>query len=296
MPQVALLYSTAAHYREINGLFSRDLSRLRGTLQAWSKTSSRSEVLSEHNLTGRMAQYPLIVVPETDDLEPAFKQELVSYVQRRRQPLARGTRAAALCSGVGRDAGRLTAIRARYLAHDGKLTPTKDQTQLAKLGKARAFGQIHATADRNSAAQPAASIAALGQGKIAATFFCLSRGYVSDRSETARAFLGGLVRELFPRPLVQVKGSSDVDVSVNRLNGRLAINLVNTAGPHADVNSPIFDSIPQVGPLELRVRVDRKPAPILLEPGGQPLAFAYGNGEARLTLPSLGIHSIILVE
>ena len=297
VPQVALLYSTAAHYREINGLFSRDLSRLRGTLQALVENQQPVEVLSEHNLTGRMAQYPLIVVPETDDLEPAFKQELVSYVQGGGNLLLVGPRAAALFAPeLGVTLEGSPQSEARYLAHDGKLTPTKDQTQLAKLGKARAFGQIHATADRNSAAQPAASIAALGQGKIAATFFCLSRGYVSDRSETARAFLGGLVRELFPRPLVQVKGSSDVDVSVNRLNGRLAINLVNTAGPHADVNSPIFDSIPQVGPLELRVRVDRKPARILLEPGGQPLAFAYGNGEARLTLPSLGIHSIILVE
>ena len=94
-------------------------------------------------------------------------------------------------------------------------------------------------------------MARLGQGKIAATYFSFSQGYLSDRSATTRAFLNDLARQLFPDPLVEVTGSSDVDVSVNRIGGRLAVNLVNTAGPHADANTPIIDSIPPVGPLTL---------------------------------------------
>ncbi len=35
--QIALLYSTYSHYREINGLFNRDLSRIHGMLQAFVK-------------------------------------------------------------------------------------------------------------------------------------------------------------------------------------------------------------------------------------------------------------------
>ena len=96
--------------------------------------------------------------------------------------------------------------------------------------------------------------------------------------------------------MVEVKGSPDVDVSVNRLNGRLAINLVNTAGPHADVDSPIHDSIPMVGPLELVIRTQQKPARITLEPGAQTVAFQHSQGEARLVLPRLEIHSILVVE
>jgi hypothetical protein len=104
------------------------------------------------------------------------------------------------------------------------------------------------------------------------------------------------VRQLFPTPLVEVKGSSDVDVSVNRIGGKLAVNLVNTSGPHADKKTPVFESIPPVGPLEIAIRSAKAPERVTLEPGGQPLAFEYRDGEARMTLPKLEIHSIVVVD
>jgi len=55
----------------------------------------------------------------------------------------------------------------------------------------------------------------------------------------ARRFLNSLVRQVFPKPLVEVTGSAAVDVVVNRVNGELAVNLVNTAGPHADKQVPV---------------------------------------------------------
>jgi hypothetical protein len=298
VPQVALLYSTATHYREVNGLFPRDLSRLRGTLQALLESQQSVEVLGEHHLRGRMAEYPLIVVPETDYLEPGFKQELIAYVQDGGHLLLVGPRAAALFPselGVALEGPPQTA--SRYLAHTGKLTPTTGQTQNVRLTpKAQPLGQLHAARDVSSPAQPAASIARLGQGSIAATYFAFSQGYIADRSETARAFLNDLARRLFPNPLVEVKGASDVDVSVNRTAGRLAVNLVNTAGPHADAGNPIIESIPAVGPLEISIRASGKPARVTIEPGGQALPFVYRDGQIRLALPRLEIHSVIVVD
>jgi hypothetical protein len=119
---------------------------------------------------------------------------------------------------------------------------------------------------------------------------------LSTGSQSARQFLNGLVRQLFPNPLVQVEGSPDVDVSVNRSGGKLAVNLVNTAGPHADRKTPVFETIPPVGPLEISIRLAQAPEHITVEPGGQPLAFEYRDGQVRLTLPKLEIHSIIVVD
>ena len=297
VPQVALLYSTAAHYREINGLFNRDLSRIRGTLQALLEAQQSVEVLSEHNLTGRMAEYPLIVVPEVRHLEPEFKKELVAYVQGGGNLLLIGPATAALFAAeldITLDA--TPQSRTRFLVWGDAFTPTKDATQAVKLGRAEPIGQLHVSREATSASQPAASVTSVGRGRIAATYFSLSRGYLADRSETTRAFLADLVGRLFPSPLVEVKGSPDVDVTVSRQDGRLAINLVNTAGPHADVNSPIHDAIPPVGPLDLRIRAEKKPSKITLEPGAQPLAFEYRDGQARLTVPRLEIHAIVLVD
>jgi len=296
VPQVALLYSTAAHYRETNGLFNRDLSRINGTLQALLESQLSVEVLGEHHLMGRVADYPLIVIPECDYLEPAFKQELVDYVRSGGKLLLVGPQAASLFQselGVTFEGAPKTAVR--YLAHGGSRVPTQGQTQSVRLNsKAESFGALHASDEPDSPAQPASSLAALGRGQIAATYFSFSQGYLNKRSETERAFLNELARRIFPNPLVEVKGSADVDVAVGRLGGRLIVNLVNTAGPHAE--EPILDVIPPVGALEITIRTEKKPSRITLEPGDEPLSFEFRSGAAQLTLLRLDIHSVIVVE
>jgi hypothetical protein len=297
VPQVAFLYSTTSHYREINSLFGRDLSRLSGTLQALLESQLKVDVVSEHILARRMSEYPLNVVGECDYLEPAFKQQLVHYVENGGHLLLIGPQAASLFGSELDVALEATRQAPFYLACGDAWEPTRDQTQKPKLGRrAKAFGELHATNDSSSAAQPAATVAALGKGKIAATYFSFSRGYLDRRSPKMRAFLSGLARELFPRPMVQVQGSSNVDVSVNRLHGKLAISLVNTSGPHWDMKNPLFDAIESVGPLELTIRAARKPGGIVLQPEGKPLPFKYQGGLVRLTVPRLDIHSIVLVE
>jgi hypothetical protein len=85
-----------------------------------------------------------------------------------------------------------------------------------------------------------------------------------------------------------------VDVMVNRLGGKLAINLVNTAGPHQ--TEPVVDSIPPVGPLALTIRQPTKPSKITLEPGARPLAYGYRDGVISLTVPRVEIHDIVVVQ
>jgi hypothetical protein len=87
-----------------------------------------------------------------------------------------------------------------------------------------------------------------------------------------------------------------VEVTVNRLGGKPAINLINTSGPHWDTQKPLFDAIEPVGPLDLAIRAPAKPKTITLQPEGQSLSFEYRDGVAHLTVPRLEIHSVIVVE
>ena len=123
-PQVALLYSTAAHYRESNGLFPRDLSRIKGTLQALLEGQQSVEVVGEHQLTGRMGEYPLIIVPECAFLESGFKEELLAYARGGGHLLLIGPQTAALFArelGIVPD-GPIEAS-SRFLAHGDSLAP-----------------------------------------------------------------------------------------------------------------------------------------------------------------------------
>jgi len=296
VPQVALLYSTAAHYRKARGLFSRDSGPFEGILQALVESQLSVELLGEHHLKGRLREYPLVVVPEWDYLEPAFKADLVKYVRRGGNLLLIGPKAAGLFPAeLGVTMQDQPGSSALYLAWQGNFTRTKGAWQAVQLGRnTQAVGKICATNDLSATPLPAASIAQLGRGHIAATYFSVSRNYLDNRDELTRRFLNDVVRQLFPKPMVEVSGSSDVDVTLNRIHGRLAVNLVNSAGPHK--TEPILDSIPPVGPLEITLRPRSKPHRIIRQPAGETLAFEYHAGEARCTVPRLEIHDILVVE
>jgi hypothetical protein len=94
--------------------------------------------------------------------------------------------------------------------------------------------------------------------------------------------------------MVEVTGSPAVDVVLNRLNGKLMVNLVNTSGPHA--TELIIDSIPPVGPLTLTLRDIPRPKRITLQPASQNLTFDVRRGEVRVQVPQVAIHEIVVVE
>ena len=246
VPQVGLLLSTTDQYRRANGLFSRDLTRINGALHALLKNQWSVEVLGEHQLAGRLRDYPLIVIPECEYLDAKFRNSLAAYVKT---------------------GGNLLLIG----------------PSAAKLFERELGGKVEGEN----------KIIAYGRGKIARSSFS-GQTYLRERPEALRRSLNNLARELFPRPMVEVKGSNDVDVCVARNHGKLLVNLVNTAGPHK--TQSILETIPPIGPLDITIRLPRKPAAVTLEPGARPLAFDYRDSQLRLTLPKIEIHEIIAVQ
>ena len=296
VPQVALLLSTAGHFRSLNGLFNRDLGRVSGTLQALLETQQSVEVVGEHMLVGRLAEYPLIVVPEWEYLEPKFRDDLVAYAKNGGNLLLIGAKTAALFQpelGVTLEISE----RPQQLRYQNATAALKGPLQRVQpAAGVQTVGELQSIAGSigGSSSQPAATISRLGKGTIAAVWFSLGQTYPGARSEGVRQFTRDLTRELFPTPLVEVTGSADVDVCVARKNGNLLVNLVNTSGPHQ--TEPIIDSIAPLGPLAVVIRQPLKPARVTLEPGSRPLPFDYQNGQIRLTVPKVDLHEVILIE
>ncbi len=85
VPQIALLYSTAAHYRESSRLFhwagSNGVTVLRTTLNQILQNQLGVQVVSEHHLTGKLSQWPVIIVPGWEYLQPGFRDELAAYAK-----------------------------------------------------------------------------------------------------------------------------------------------------------------------------------------------------------------------
>jgi hypothetical protein len=245
-----------------------------------------------------MNRWPLIVVPEWDYLEPAFRAELDAYVENGGSLLLIGPSSASLfASELDLKPEGNPGVKRRFLQSDGSLGGLNANQQAFKAGAAaKPFGLLYERNDLTSRSEPAAFIRKLGKGQIAATTFDFGDRYLNSRTSVARDFLDTLVHELFPNPIVSVTGSHQVDVSLMRNHGKLLVNLVNTAGPHELEKVQVFDDIPSVGPLQVTVRVPKKPKSVFLEPGRRLQRFGYRDGEVKLTVPPVEIHDIVVVQ
>ena len=230
VPQIALLYSTAGHYRESPRLFhwagSNGVAVLRKALTQILQNQYGVQILSEHHLKGNMPKWPVIIVPGWKHLEPDFRDELAAY---------------------------------------------------AKTG---------------------GGLLLIGPGP--AKLFETELGTKADSSILAVESVDGtfpsVLRQVFPAPIVEVRGAKDVDVSPRMLNGRLSIHLVNTSGPHANAPDGGITTIEPVGALTVSIRLKQAPKSITMQPEGEPLDITWADGQATVAVPQLDLYSILTVD
>jgi hypothetical protein len=192
--------------------------------------------------------------------------------------------------------GDKPSMSGRYLALEDRLAGIHAMVQpVAVEGRARSIGRLHETDDPSSPFLPAASVSPLGRGRIAAIHFNYGDRYLLGRTSIARDFLRAVVREVFPEPAVEVRGSHSVDVSLGRNHDKLLINLVNTAGPHESEKQYTFDDIPAVGPLEVAFRATKEPKSVVRQPAGEVLPVDWRDGVARVRVPGVALYDILVV-
>ncbi len=302
VPQIALLFPTESAYRKFQRPFSPyagELNGLKGMLQILLDRGYPVDVLMDHQIHGRMSQYPLIVVPEWDFLSETLRSELLDYTQQGGKLLLIGSQTAALFAkelGVEFD-GAVERERVRYLHHQGWMAPVIASEGIPRFSKeTKLWGELYAGNDPVGSSYAATATTPVGKGQMAAVFFNMGERYLSSRNPLPVELLSSLVKELFPEPMVEVKAPAPVEVVVNRIGGKLAVNLINLGGPHENRQVVVFDSIPAVGPVEVRIRTQQKPRQVSLQPGNGKLPFQFKNGAVRVVLPRLDIHEILVLD
>ncbi|MBT4485648.1 MAG: hypothetical protein HOC71_18430 [Candidatus Latescibacteria bacterium] len=302
VPQIGLIYYSEAFYRKLDrvvgGWNPPAGMQLRGILKSLLDSQNVVDIVMEHSLQARMNEYPLLIFPEWEYIDPDFKKELLDYVSNGGNLLIIGPESASLFEKeLNIELIDKAEEKINYLEYNGWLAGIKSLSQKIKLGNnAKSFGKIYSDNDFNTPYETAASINDYGKGKIAAIYLDLGERYCNAGTSVGRDFLNSLIHELFPEPIVEVTGSHFVDVTVNTINDKLAVNLVNTSGPHNNPNIKVFDEVPPEGPLQVSIMYANKPEKVTLEPAGKELIYNYKNGKIQLTLPGLEIHDIIVVE
>jgi hypothetical protein len=302
IPQVGLLYSTAGHYRQSPVLFRADSSGARcmtGLLHSLLDSQFSVDVRSEHHLHGSLRDWPVLVVPAWDYLEPVFRDELLEWVRQGGRLMVVGPAAAGffLDQLEVRKIGDPVAERPIYLAHEGWLAGQHTPWQrVAVEGDTEVLGWMHEADDLKSPSWPAATLSSLARGRIAVVWLDSGSTYDTARTSTARDFLAAVLRSLFPRPMVRVTGSRTLDVSLQQGKNRVLIHLINTSGPHEDEKVFTIGEIAPVGPLEVRLQLDCRPVQVTLEPGAEDLAWRFREGQLHATVPKVEIHRTVVVR
>ncbi|RIV22172.1 hypothetical protein DYU11_14125 [Fibrisoma montanum] len=300
VPQIALLYSSVGYKKLSTGIYpgSNGINQaLIGILDMLLYNQYPTEVLMEHHLRGRMQAYPVIVVPEWATLDPAFRDELVQYARNGGNLLVIGSEAVLNFRDVlgvqlndvvkgGLSVG---------LANQITGTPEAYQTFSPSVGT-RTIGGLYRRRDMRSYVGPAASVASVGKGRIAAIYVNMGANYLKRETVQNRDFLKAVVREVFAKPLVDVQGSRKVHVAVNRKGSQLLVNLINMTGVHGNKAVHTYDDITPVGPLTVNLRSPSRPKRITLQPGNVPVQFTAKSDKISLIIPKLDIHSVLVIE
>jgi len=298
IPQIALLFPTVSYQRSAPRPYSNPLEKLEGALNLVLDGQHAVEILMEHHLTGKMDQYPLIIIPECDYLDPAFIEELRKYVSSGGHLLLIGTETAKLFKNeLGIKSLKTLDETSTFLAAGNKIGAIRSALDSIEVYPGvNVLSTFYKGSDfRDKGNMIASTVKKAEKGKIAGVYFNAGSEYLEYKSPVLREYISSLINELFPDELVKVSGSHLVHVTLNKLNSKTYVNLVNVAGEHTNQKAIGYDEIPSLKDLTIRINTVHKPSKIVLQPGGREVRIDFSNGVSTVVIPELRIHSIIEV-
>jgi hypothetical protein len=271
---------------------------IKGMLNILLDGQNAVEILMEHHLTERINEYPLVIIPECKYLTDEFKSVLLKYVNNGGNLLVAGPDAAAMFEDqLNVKLTDSASVLTKSIAWNGLMAGINSLFRSFVPGKsAETFGSIYDVADFRFPSKPAATITSYGKGKIAGVYFNIGKNYLRMTNPVYRDFINSLVKKLFPDQKVVVSGSENVAITVNHVDNKLAINLINMSGPHANTDVSRYDNIPSIGPLTINAKLDKQPVKVMLQPENIPLKYSFSNGELKTTVEKVDIHSIVVIE
>jgi len=146
---------------------------------------------------------------------------------------------------------------------------------------------------------PGAAPAITRRGNAVYVAFPLCRAYRRHGNRVYRTLLAGTIDLLLPQRLVEARLPSSGQVSVLRQpehEGRWIVHLLYYPAERRTAQLDIIEDVVSLHNVEIVVRPDFTPRRVYEAPSGQDLPFVWQDGQARLTLPALVGHTMVVLE
>lgn len=305
IPQVALLHSSESLWDKMDNLFlpaEGELADLQGALQALLELHYSVDILAEHQLEPRLAEFPLVVIPDSHKMTDEFKSKLLGYVEKGGNLLLLGEKCARLFQAelAGKGIRFESDPRERVAELDTADGPVNVNGiwQRISAPEDKIVGRVFPNRDTRKNGEGAAVLFSYGKGRMGVVFGPVSLLFYNGHHPFLRHFISDVTRSLFPEPAVEVEGPPCLDIALRKTReGKTSVHLFNRSHVPLPDRYNFIDFIPPVGPVMVRLnRIQRKPERVMVEPGRRPLRFDWRNGNLRVQIPKIRIHDILVVE
>jgi hypothetical protein len=301
VPQVALLLSSESYWDMSDAVFAPSgdvFMELEGALHALLNLHYSVDILAEHQLQPRLSDFPLVVIPGWHKLTDGFRASLTAYVEQGGNLLLLGEPSARLFAPIlGAELEGEPARRPAELATPDGPVNADGVWQKVEPTNARAAGFVHPTRDTRKGGEVAATVNAVGRGKVGAVFGPVASIYFRSHHPWLREFVGELVRELYPDPAVRVEGPPSIDVALRRTaDGRLSVHLLNASALPIPDRYGFSDAIPPLENIRVTVKAPSRPAAVTWVPDGGDLEWLWSDGLLTVTVPKLAIHGVLVID
>lgn len=302
--QAAILHLADHYYACNQPLFNygEAVQPVEGALHALLETHRSTDILTEDAALRRLGDYALVVVPEQTRLSPDIVAALEAFAQAGGHVLLSGAHLAvehpALVAAVA-DGEPLTD-QATCLPVNGRAVPVSGPWQPVKpLAGTEIVTERLAQQEEEKDATDQAVVTRrpVGAGSITAVHGPLFRDYFLGHYPLLRRFIAGLVDRLRIPWEVTVEAPPRLELIARRKDGALVVNLINRgAGEALSPNRVIVEELPPVTDVAMCIRRETVPASVTITPDGSPVSWTHAKGTLTIEIPSVAIHSAVVVK
>jgi hypothetical protein len=293
IPQVAVLFSRHSLYTNTGKLFGgwgSAVNPARGVIDALLAAHYSVDVLPDWKAS-QASLYPVVIVPDWQDVGPEIRESLAAYA---------------------RSGGNLVVIGAGNAGAFAKAGAVRDEESWV-LGKA-GFGSIRGpwaelaaasgqvlesrfpAVDSRRDAQPAAILMNSGKGKMVVIPGPLGAAYAAHHAPALHEFLQRVLARVF-RPAVEIAAPPSVEIALRKQGGRRwLLHLSNMTAAQAGTEYAVVEWVPAAGPINVTLRLPRRPAQARWEPEGRELQGTWADGQFQTTIDRLEVHGAVSIE
>ena len=298
VPQIGVLFSRHSLYTTSGKLFGGWGSwsdPARGIVDALLAAHYSVDVIPDWKFDAVAREYPLIVVPDWLDIGDEAQRSISGYVERGGRAIVAGAaNARRFAAELGVTLAGEAAVQAAWIPGAEVFANLRGLWQDVTLGKAAAIEMRHLDSNSAAEAKPAATIGQHGSGRMAGIYGPVGAVYTATNAPASRDFLDRVVKRMFT-PMVELSAPPTVELALCRKDGRLLVHLANMSGMALAEDHAVVDFIPPAGPIEVAIKLPKRPVRVTWEPGARPAETKWNAGTLTAKLDRLDIHTILSI-